>query len=353
MVPLFRIRPEELEARAFDEIIDVRSPSEFAQDHLPGAINLPVLGDEERERIGTLYHLDSPFRARREGAALITRNAAHHLDNHFAGKEKTYRPLLYCWRGGQRSFSLGTILQAIGWPVTILDGGYKAWRRHLAADLAARCETLDLLVVGGLTGAGKTALLHALAKRGLPVLDLEHLANHRGSVLGDEPGGQPAQRLFESRLHQAISALPAGHPVAVESESPRIGDRQIPPAFWAAMQRARYVELDVPVAVRAARLIDDYPHFRQDTKALLARLDTLARHRGRKTVDRWSDLVGREKWTELVESLLHDHYDLGYLKALRRHHGEPDAMVAIPTTSPDDFLAAVEAVAARLGVRGP
>lgn len=220
-----------IDPAGFDEIIDVRSPGEFAIDHMPGAINLPVLDDDERRLIGTMFKQDSSFLARRAGSAIICQNIAGMLESHFAALPANHHPLVYCWRGGQRSASLATILDAVGWKVAVLEGGYKAFRRHVLRELANLPGTLGWRVIQGPTGSGKTRLLHALAEAGAQVLDLEALANHRASVLGGLPDrDQPTQRGFETALWQALGRLSPDRPVFVEAENRRIGKLHLPDA---------------------------------------------------------------------------------------------------------------------------
>ena len=226
--------------QGFDAVIDVRSPGEFAQDHLPGAINLPVLDDAQRAVVGTEYVQGSKFRARRQGAALVARNIAEHLERALADRDGGFRPLVHCWRGGQRSGAMAAVMDQVGWTVTVLDGGYMTWRRAVTAALYDTPLAHRLVLLDGPTGAGKTEVLARLAARGVQTLDLEGLANHRGSLFGALPGGQPSQKLFESRLFDALEHLDPARPVVVEAESSRIGARVIPPALWTAMTAARW-----------------------------------------------------------------------------------------------------------------
>ncbi|WP_374516307.1 tRNA 2-selenouridine(34) synthase MnmH, partial [Brevundimonas sp.] len=222
----------------FDALIDVRSPSEFAEDHLPGAINLPVLDDAQRAAVGTEYVQGSKFEARRHGAAFVARNIAAHLEGALAAVGGGFRPLVYCWRGGQRSGAMVAVMDQVGWPVTVLDGGYQTWRRQVVAALYDTPLPHRLVALDGPTGCGKTALLQALAARGAQTLDLEALAAHRGSLFGAMPGGQPSQKAFETALHDALSRLDPARPVVVEAESSRIGERVLPPSLWAALAAA-------------------------------------------------------------------------------------------------------------------
>ena len=306
---------------AFDEIIDVRSPGEFAEDHIPGAINLPVLYDAERARVGTQYKQVSSFEAKKIGAALVSRNIAQHLDTWFADKPKSYRPLVYCWRGGSRSGSMTHILQKIGFPAMQLEGGYKAYRRHVVAELASLPSRLTYRVVCGPTGSGKSRLLQALASQGAQVLDLEMLAAHRGSLLGalpDQP--QPPQKSFESAIWSALSGFDPARLVFVESESKKIGALRVPEALITAMHASRCVRLEVPLAARVQLLREEYPHFLRDPETLNNQLAHLARLRGNDTVAAWQALANQQAWDQLVATLLEQHYDPAYLKSLSSNY---------------------------------
>ena len=199
---------------AFSAVIDARSESEWAHDHLPGALNWPSLHDDERARVGTMYKQVSPFEAQKLGAALVARNIAAHIEREVMDKPKNWQPLLYCWRGGKRSGALGLILGQIGFRVQVIEGGYKAFRRAMLADLPARVQRLQYRVVCGPTGSGKTRLLHALHAAGAQVLDLEALASHRASVLGLIPGHpQPSQKRFEMLVWETLRAFDPARPV--------------------------------------------------------------------------------------------------------------------------------------------
>lgn len=311
---------------AFDEIIDARSPAEYAEDHLPGAINLPVLDDAERARVGTLHKQASAFDAKKVGAALVARNIARHLDAWFAGKPKGYRPLVYCWRGGNRSGSLTHILQKIGFAAVQLEGGYKAYRRHVVAELARLPGLFAYRVICGPTGSGKSRLLQVLAEAGAQVLDLEALAAHRGSLLGALPGQpQPSQKSFETAIWAALSRFDPDKPVFVESESKRIGVLQVPEALIAAMRASPCLRIEAPVAARVQLLTEDYAHFLDDPEAINARLAHLVELRGHETVAAWQQKARERAWPELVAALLAEHYDPAYLKSLSQNYApSPD-----------------------------
>ena len=304
----------------FSALVDARSPAEFALDHLPGATNWPSLDDTERARVGTLYKQVGPFEASKVGAALVAANIARHLQTHAADLPRTWRPLLYCWRGGKRSGALALVLDQIGFRVTLLEGGYKAFRAAVVTDLAALPARFDWRVICGPTGAGKTRLLHALAAAGAQTLDLEGLAAHRSSVLGFIPGTpQPTQKAFETALWARLRALNPARPVFVESESRKVGNVAIPEALMRAMRAAPCIDLQLPIHERVALLLEDYAFLAQDRALFAERLDTLIALRGRETVQAWQALIARGEIAQAVQALLEQHYDPGYRQSIRRN----------------------------------
>jgi len=300
----------------FDEVIDVRSPSEFAEDHVPGAINCPVLDDAERAAIGTLYKQISPFDAKKRGAALVAKNIARHIEGTFAAHGRDWRPLVYCWRGGKRSGAMAHILSEIGWHAAQLEGGYRAYRRSVLAQLAELPQKYRYRVVCGTTGSAKSRLLQALALAGAQVLDLEDLACHRGSVLGTLPATpQPAQKMFESLVWDALRKLEPEHAVYVEAESKKIGQLQVPEALLACMRASPCVQIEAPLAERVGFLLQEYGHFLGDPEDLKAKLDCLAGLHSKDTVARWKGQIERAQWDALVADLLENHYDPAYRRA--------------------------------------
>lgn len=306
-------------AEGFDSIIDVRSPLEFAEDHIPGAINLPAFSDEERARVGTIYVQQSPFLARKVGAAILARNVAHHLETALAAKEGGWRPMVYCWRGGQRSGGVETILSQIGWRAARIEGGYQSYRRMVVKLLYETDVAHRFVLIDGNTGTGKTAILQEIASQGGQMLDLEGLAEHRGSLLGGMIGDQPSQKMFESRLAGALTALDPARPVFVEAESSKIGARLIPARVWKAMQAAQRVQIEVPLAARAAFLVDQYQDVWRDSAVLRARLDKLRPHCGNELVGYWLDLYQGGALETLAHSLMAEHYDAAYARSRRSH----------------------------------
>ena len=304
-------------AGGYDDIIDVRSPAEFAEDHIPGAINLPVLDNAERVIVGTLHRQAGEFEARKTGAGLISANIARHLAEYFAEKPKTYRALVYCWRGGQRSKSLATVMTAVGWQATLISGGYKTYRAFVRTALEELCTRLHPIILTGLTGSGKTLILRRMQELGLPqVLDLEGLANHRGSLLGDEVrvdnAQQPTQKGFESRLLHALAKLDPDRPIFIESESKRIGSLNCPEPLWQKMLDAPVAMANVSLEERARYLIDDYCHFVTSPEQLIEKLPVLKKTHGTERIDEWIAMAKNQDWLPLSESLLAVHYDPSY-----------------------------------------
>lgn len=304
----------------FGTVIDARSESEYAEDRLPGAVNWPSLHDAERAAIGYEYKQVSPFEARRRGAVLVARNIAAHLEREAMDRPKDWQPLVYCWRGGMRSGALATVLSQVGWRVHLLEGGYREYRRAVLAALDALPGRLDLRVVCGVTGSGKSRLLQRAAALGAQVLDLEALAEHRGSVLGLVPGRpQPGQKLFESHLWDALRRFDPARPVVVESESRKVGDLRVPDKLVERMRAAPCLRLELPLDARVALLLQEYDFFVRDTEAFCGRLDALRVLRGHETVNRWQALARAGGHPQVVRELLEQHYDPVYLQSMARH----------------------------------
>lgn len=304
----------------FDTIIDARAEDEHALDHVPGAVNWPTLDNAQRIEIGTLYKQVNPFEAKKRGAALSARNIAAHIEREVIDKPKGWRPLVYCWRGGNRSGALATILGAIGFQVTLIEGGYKAWRAALVEDLDQLAPTLSYRVVCGPTGSGKTRLLHALAAEGAQVLDLEGLACHRSSVLGHLPGQpQPSQKRFDTLLWSSLKGLDPSRPVFVESESKKVGNLRVPDALMDAMRASPCIDLQLSDAERVALLLEDYDFFVQDPEHFCQRLLALTELRGREVVNGWIERVRAGHTPEVVLELLLQHYDPMYAASIRRN----------------------------------
>ncbi|UGQ48519.1 tRNA 2-selenouridine(34) synthase MnmH [Massilia endophytica] len=326
----------------FDTIIDVRSPSEYALDHLPNAINCPVLDDEQRARVGTLYKQTGSFEAKKIGAALVVRNIGDHIEALWLDKPRDWKPLVYCWRGGNRSGTMAYLMAKIGWPVVQLDGGYKAFRNRVNADLLQTPE-LDFRVVCGTTGSGKTRLLQTLESIGAQVLDLEQLAAHRGSVLGYIPSQpQPSQKAFETSIWDRLRRFDPTMPVFVESESKKVGALRVPAALMDRVRASPCIAIELPRSERVNLLLEDYRHFVTDAPALNAQLEHLTPLHGRAKISQWQELALEGRMRELFEQLLVDHYDPAYLRSLDRNFPllKQAQTIDLQDISPASYLAA-------------
>ena len=332
----------------FHAVIDARSESEFAEDRLPGAVNWPVLNDAQRADIGTQYKQVSPFDARKRGAVMAARNIAQHIETHGAALPRSWKPLVYCWRGGQRSGSLAQVLGEIGFQVQVLEGGYREFRRAVLAELATLPAPLQFHVLCGRTGSAKSRLLQALAEQGAQVLDLEALASHRGSVLGPEPGRpQPSQKSFETSVWLALRAFDAARPVFVEGESRTIGRLRLPEQLMDAVRQAPCLQVQMPLAARVQFLLQDYAHFVSDIESFCGRLAALRELRGAAVVADWQARARSGQPVELagvVEELLTLHYDPVYERSMQRnfaHYGQART-VALPDGEPPTLQAAAQ-----------
>lgn len=346
-----KLVPTELRTQIgnFDAIIDVRSPAEFALDHIPGAINCPVLDNDERILIGTLYKQESPFTAKKRGAALVAKNIAQHLEAHFIDMPREWRPLIYCWRGGERSGAFTHILQRIGWKVVQLDSGYQGFRRQVIADLDAAAKQYSFRVICGMTGSGKTRVLHELALQGEQVLDLEGLANHRGSVLGGDPlEPQPTQKGFETRLWNALRSMNPTRPICVESESKKVGGVHVPDLLMERIRHGECVEIRASNATRVAWLMQEYSHFLLDTPQLESKLQMLNARYGKEIVNAWCNHAREGHFADLVGDLLMKHYDPSYQSSIERNfpHYDREKAVSLESVSDADFSKVASAIRA-------
>lgn len=334
----------DLATHGFDDIIDVRAPAEFAEDHLPGAISLPVLDDEERARVGTIYKQVSPFSARKIGAALVAKNAAMHLQGPLADKPGGWRPLVYCWRGGQRSGSFATILGQIGWRVETLAGGYKAWRGLVVREVYDTPVRAPVVVLDGNTGSAKTEVLNLLPGFGVQVIDLEGLARHRGSLFG-AVGPQPSQKAFEGALALALAGLDPSRPVVVEAESSKIGNCRLPPQVWKAMVAAPRVAIAAPRAARASYLARAYADLTSDPGRLAQTVALLKPLHAGEVIEGWLALAASGDHVSLADSLMERHYDPRYGKH-RARMAVPLAEVTVDNLAPEALPAVADRVAA-------
>ncbi|MDY0012681.1 MAG: tRNA 2-selenouridine(34) synthase MnmH [Rhodocyclaceae bacterium] len=304
----------------FDEIIDTRSPAEFAEDRIPGAMSCPVLDNEQRARVGTLYKQVSPFEARRLGGALVAENIARHLLTHFQDKPKNWRPLVYCWRGGQRSGAFVTWMRMIGWDACQLEGGYKAFRHHVVNELMAYSTLLQFRVVCGATGSGKTRLLEALARQGAQVLDLEDAAAHKGSVLGALPHRrQPSQKAFETALWAQMRRFDRSRPVFIEAESRKIGRIHLPEPLIESMRNSPCIAIEANREARLEFLLGDYAYLGDNIPSLQEKIACLKGLQSNETLARWHKLAEAGSLAELFAEFIDRHYDPLYHRSQNRN----------------------------------
>lgn len=305
----------------YDLIIDARCEREFAEDHIPGAINLPVVNNDEYAEVGTLHRTDK-MQAYLIGVAYSLKNISRHLESVIAKRSRRDRILVYCFRGGKRSRLWFDALDTIGYKVQRLPGGWKGYRRWVNEKLETDPREFSYVVISGPTGCGKTRLLNQLAIEGAQVLDLEAIAAHRGSVIGAIPGvSQPTQKYFDSLLLQKLSTLSNERLVWVEAESKKIGDVQLPPTLLETMHsKGILLQVSAPMAERVRLWREDYAHFESDPDALVERLAYLRSLVGGKEFDLWRGLADSRKIPELFERLMISHYDPAYTRSMKRNY---------------------------------
>ena len=301
------------------EIIDVRSPSEFKIDHIPGSINIPILNDEERHKVGTTYKQVNPFKAKILGASLISKNISKFLNTVLSNKKGSWSCLIYCWRGGQRSRSLAIILNEIGWRVKILKGGYKSYRKKIINELKVMPK-FDFKIIQAQTGTAKTKILDNLNSLNAQVLDLERLAKHRGSLLGKEiKESQPSQKYFETLIHENLNKLNPSKPVFLESESSKIGDLHLPIKLWEKLNLSERILLKAPVRKRVEFLINEYKHLTDDPSLIKPFINGMKGRYSNAKIKYWSELIENKSWDDFVQNILEIHYDPMYVYSEKKH----------------------------------
>jgi len=332
-IPYFTIEDfKKGSSKLFDEIIDVRTPLEFAEDRIVGAINLPVLSNEQRVTVGTLYARDR-MAARKLGAGLISGNISQHILNHFIDKPGNYKPLIYCWRGGQRSRSMALILNQIGFDAHIFQGGYKQYRKVVRDHVQENekknsIDEFQFILMSGTTGNGKSRILEAMQEKGEQILHLEDLAKHKGSVLGNYPGEpQPNQKYFESQIFKILEFdFTPEKVVWVEYESFKIGNITVPKKVSNKMLESPRIHIEVDLEDRIKFILKDYDYICKDKPHLNKCFDRLNRLAGKQKCDDWKKLVEEDKFEELVRDLIVEYYD----KCYRIPRGEALQVFQVP-----------------------
>ena len=340
---------EEATLAAFDDIIDVRAPLEYAEDHLPGAINLPVLNDAERAEVGTLYKQVSRFDARKLGASYVSRNIAGHLNETLSHKPSDYRPLIYCWRGGMRSGSMATILKEVGWRVSVLDGGYKTWRRAVVDALRTNGPPISMIVIDGQTGTAKSEVLAKLGSLGAQIIDLEKIAAHRGSVFGAFAStAQPSQKYFETQLWEILRRFDLSRPIFVEAESNRIGRCEVPERLWRTMIASPRIILHAGLEDRASYLVRAYSDMMDDNARIIKSINRLSPYQSKERIEEWRDLAHRRHYEELAGCLMQDHYDPMYDRSRTRRSDQTLAEFALKRLDDEGLTTAANEIMRRV-----
>ena len=320
---------------SFDEIIDVRTPAEFLLDHIPGAVNFPVLSNEERVIVGTKYKQESSFEAKKLGATLIARNIAQHIESDFSKRAKNWRPLVYCWRGGKRSSAMGHILRQIGWDAQVLEGGYKTYRAQVVENLKSLPLQFKFQVISGRTGSAKSRVLEELATLGCQVLHLEALANHKGSVLGAYPHDmQPSQKYFESQIVAQLKTFDVEQVIFIEAESKKVGALQVPEELITCIRSSPCIRIDASLDARVTFLQSDYHYMIENPQLLTEKLQHLKSLVGQEQLSLWQQNIERQAWPDLIRSLLELHYDRLYDRSQGRNF---EAYAHAPTLSTADL----------------
>ena len=339
-----RVKFSDIKIHDFDDVIDVRTPLEFEDDRIPGSINLPVLSNAERELIGTMYKQKSKFEAKKLGASIVSKNISDHLKDYLYNKNRDWLPLIYCWRGGQRSYALATILDQIGWKVEVVDGGYKSFRKHISEFLNRNIDRYNLILLTGNTGTAKTKVLNLIEKRNGQTIDLESLANHKGSVFGSQGQKQPSQKLFETLIYDKLVNLKTNEPIFVEAESNKIGNLHIPKEFWKLMKSAPQIELSATVEKRAKFLVEEYSEITTDLDLLEKQITSLSTIAGHKIVESWLLMAKNKEFYELVKQLMEKHYDPRYKRSLLRKKKEVFANLKIEDMSQKGLSSMVDRI---------
>ncbi len=319
-------------------ILDVRSPSEFLEDHMMGAENYPVLNDEERSIVGTLYKKNN-FSAKQLGAKLIAKNISNILDiiekseqTHL--KQNLRKPytnfLIYCWRGGMRSHSLFTVMDLIGYNTYVLNGGYKAYRSWINNFLTTY-NFPRAIVVHGPSGTGKTEILNSLQNEGFPIINLEKYANHSGSVFGNKVGRQPSQKYFETLLAMRLLEIKYAKYFVFEAESRKIGKILLPNKLYSQILKSEKIWIELPLQIRAQRVSKEYDFSKEEFHQ---KFQTLKKYIPSHIFNEINLKLLEDNKEISAEILLKEHYDSYYRKFYRNNNNQSDRTIVEESFDP-------------------
>lgn len=321
-----------LEKRRSCPVFDVRSPAEYDHGHIPGALSLPLFSNEERSVVGTLYLQKGSEEAMRRGLELVRPKMKE-----FVSRASDLTPegelALYCWRGGMRSNSMAWLFNTSGIKSCTLEGGYKAWRRHIHDYFGKPIH--NLIVVGGMTGSGKTVILEEIEKRGGQVVHLERLARHKGSVfghLGMPP--QPSTEQFENELYTCLAEFKNRDPVYVEDESLAIGKVFIPRPFYSQMSSSAFVNIVVPFEDRVKRLVKSYAG--GETELLVSAIDHIERRLGSENANRVKNYI-LEQHMEKAVAIVLEYYDKVYARSMGMHRRSEIINICLKDENPNEI----------------
>ncbi len=333
--------PQILAAEAFLElgktlpIVDVRTPAEFETGHIPGAVNIPIFTNDERAKVGTKYK-----RASKESAVLLGLELVGPKLAKFVRMAKKIAPerelLIHCWRGGMRSGSMAWLFETAGFKPHLLEGGYKAYRAYLREQFQRKA---DLVVLGGMTGSGKTAVLHAMQKQNAQVLDLEGIAHHKGSVFGAlGQQNQPTNENFDNLLGKAWLEFDFSRPIWLEDESKAIGSVWINDILYNRIRSTTVIDMDIPKQERVKRLVKEYACF--DKEVLQQLVEKIQKRLGGQNVKDAFRALENDDYAAVADITL-NYYDKAYRFGLEKREKSTVFQLKLPTDNPEENAKAV------------
>lgn len=293
-------------------LVDVRSPGEFKESSIKGAINMPLFDDEERKIIGTVYTRESVEKAKRIGLEVASKKLLHIYDEIKELQKQYDKIVLFCARGGMRSGVLGMLLSSMGVNTERINEGYKGYRRYVIENLPKVNESAQYIVLHGNTGVGKTEILKQLECDGFDVLDLEGFANHRGSLLGTVGLGETtSQKQFESNIYHMLKERKGSY-VFIEAESKRIGNTTIPDFVFEKMKAGIHIFVDADIHFRTELIIKEYTKCENCNQEIIDCLKRLEKYIGETNLERYTELVLNSEYEMVVSELMIKHYDPMY-----------------------------------------